>query len=420
MPILADERLQRNVEDWEKSITMQGKFQGWDKHFEAQHFVAATSDVTHEYVKPLNQQSATGKNKPWSTHKSASLLLADSFERLHLFNKADAVKHCGTTLRFAVCPNGHEQKIRYASFCRVRLCPMCAWRRSLKVSTQVRDIAHLAGQQFKLRWIFLTLTCKNVGEDKLADQLDLMTKSFSRLTKRKVFMGSVLGFFRALEVTRNPVTGTYHPHFHVLLAVAPSYFNGKGYVKQSEWIAEWRSAMKVDYDPIVDIRVVKGKRNQKIEERLLRQRGIELVNGQAVEVDPEVQLEANFLLDEAAIAEISKYSLKPKDYIIRGDNNLTDRVVSTFERNLNHRRLFAFGGILKDIYEYLKSQKAIEDAESDMADLLNFGEPDSCQCSVCRSDMLEELYRWVPAAGNYMQPKFDPKDYRQKKDSGDD
>jgi len=38
--------------------------------------------------------------------------------------------------------------------------------------------------------------------------------------------------------------------------VPPSYF-GKNYMKQADWVELWRSCMKLDYNPIIDVRAVK-------------------------------------------------------------------------------------------------------------------------------------------------------------------
>jgi hypothetical protein len=39
--------------------------------------------------------------------------------------------------------------------------------------------------------------------------------------------------------------------------VPPSYFSGQYYVTQKRWTELWRDVMRLDYDPVVDIRVVK-------------------------------------------------------------------------------------------------------------------------------------------------------------------
>lgn len=351
-------------------------------------------------AKMLVDKDKNGKDKPWHVHKYSTMLLADSYDRVQLFEKATAVRYCGSKLHFHSCPHGHEKRLTWANFCRVRLCPMCAWRRSLAVAHQVKTVAHIANQSMKIRWLFLTLTCKNVDSKNLADQLDLMMKSFRRLIELKRFKSNVLGFFRALEVTVNHEENTYHPHFHVLLAVKPSYFS-HGYVKHNEWVNIWQKCLRAEYEPWVDIRVVKGKRNKQREADILRERGIVIKDDHF----EEVSLDDDYLND-GAVAEIAKYTVKSKDYIVPDNPELTDDIVLTLHKRLQHRRLFAFGGILKDIWEYLKNQQKITDIESEDADLINVdGHDETCTCSVCGSDMLEELYRWVPDYNLYIQSK---------------
>nr|ABI98668.1 Rep protein [Paenibacillus popilliae] len=354
----------------------------WDSHYKYFDFLGAPQPMEEREVgEQLVDLSSTGKIKPWIGHKSATMLLSESFYRLGKLNKAESVLYCGTRLKFACCPEGHYKRLKWASFCRVRLCPMCGWRRSLKVAHQVKRVAHTAMESANLRWVFLTLTVRNVSGDKLSDEMDHLTKSFRRFFQRKRLKKIVLGFFRGLEVTYNKDKDTYHPHYHVLLAVTPSYFDGKSYIKKSEWSELWRDAARLDYDPIVDVRVVKDGRRLEKEQGILVEKGY---------IDPGI------------ISEMSKYTVKAADYLVEDDVELTDKVVSTLERALLGRRLFAFGGMLKDVYEWLKNQDAMDDAESDKACLVKVDDDlSTCTCPTCNSTLLEEMYRWLPDRGAY-------------------
>lgn len=345
----------------------------------------------------LEDVSKTEKKRPWKVHKKNSRLLSESFDRIGKEKKAERVFHCGDLLTFSACPSGHEKRLKRASFCRVRLCPMCGWRRSLKVAGQVQKIAHIANEQHKIRWLFLTLTCQNVEGYELPDRLDNLTKSWKRLTELKAFKENVLGFFRSLEVTRNTDIlssswNTYHPHFHAVLAIRPSYFKGHKYIKTEEWVQMWKKAMRVDYDPIVDIRTVRAKRNRIMEEKILKEKGIELKSESGRED----------YLPASAVAEVTKYTTKSGDYIDPKKPDETDEAVQILDVSLRGRRLYAFGGILKDIYEYLKKNGSIEDAEADDADLIHTDDDlQTCTCSVCGSSFREEIYRWLPDMKNY-------------------
>lgn len=342
----------------------------------------------------LEDKSKTKKDRPWKVHKKYSTLLSESYERIGKEKKAARVHECGDFLQFAACPNGHEKFLRRANFCGVRLCPMCGWRRSLKVAGQVRKVAHNASQTTKIRWLFLTLTCKNVEGYELPDQFEVLSKSWKRLTETKAFRDSVLGFFRASEVTRNsdllsPSFNTYHPHYHVVLAVQPSYFKDKNkYIKTDEWVQMWKKAMRADYDPIVDIRTVKPKRNPTKEAIILMEKGLA----------PDAEL-----LPGEAVAELSKYAAKATDFIMPDNKIDTDEAVHILDLSLRGKKLFAYGGLLKEIYDNLRKSGEAEDVESDSADLVHTEDKEekNCKCSVCESTFLEEIYSWLPNKKNY-------------------
>ncbi|WP_162825233.1 protein rep, partial [Escherichia coli] len=63
---------------------------------------------------------------------------------------------------------------------------------------------------------------------------------------------------RATEVTRGN-DGSAHPHFHCLLRVQPSWFNGKNFVKHERWVELLRDCLRVNYEPNIDIRAVNTK-----------------------------------------------------------------------------------------------------------------------------------------------------------------
>ena len=76
---------------------------------------------------------------------------------------------------------------------------MCSWRRSLKIFGQVSRVMDYVEENYNYRYIFLTLTVKNCYGEDLRDTLDLMTKSFNKLSERKAFKQAVKGYFRSLE-----------------------------------------------------------------------------------------------------------------------------------------------------------------------------------------------------------------------------
>src|SRR5882724_11685964 len=173
----------------------------------------------------------------------------------------ERVSLCSLWLGFAWAPDRQDAgvltlKLREAQFCRVRHCPICQWRRPLMWLARFQTaLPHVLVQYPTARFVFLTLTQKNVSIDGLRSTLRDMSKAWERLSQRKIFK-VVLGWIRTTEVTRSR-DGTAHPHFHVILMVSSNYFT-KNYLAQPQWVEVWRVALRVDYNPVVDVRVVRS------------------------------------------------------------------------------------------------------------------------------------------------------------------
>jgi plasmid rolling circle replication initiator protein Rep len=157
-----------------------------------------------------------------------------------------------------------------AIFCRVRLCPICQWRKSKRwQALALKNLPSIQEQHSGYRWLFLTLTIKNCKLSRLRGKVSQLNKSFLKWVKWKSFPAD--GWIKSLEVTLDESDPTLcHPHFHILLMVPGDYFNNKEqYLTQPDWVYAWRKAAKLSYDPVVDIRAVRqGKEEQIIPELL--------------------------------------------------------------------------------------------------------------------------------------------------------
>ena len=308
----------------------------------------------------LNDQTPSGRKRPWVMKKRASVKLSESFKRLGEEGKAYRVLGCGAILVFDEAVK-EQKRLVSANFCRERLCPMCAWRRSLKVFSQVSDVMNLVfDENPTLVPLFLTLTIKNTDSEGLHSALDMIFSGWKKVFKIKVIENVVVGWFRALEVTRNSKNDTYHPHIHAILLVRRGYFNTQDYIKTSDWVQLWRQCLQIDYDPVCDIRRIKTPKNTEMSYK--------------------------------TIAEVSKYTVKDTDYIVK-DTAKTDEIVSVLGKVLKGRRLYAFGGICKEAAKRLRL-----DAEGD-GDLIHIDK------EYIRSDIAEVLvkYRWNIGVGNYVR-----------------
>jgi plasmid rolling circle replication initiator protein Rep len=176
---------------------------------------------------------------------------------------AGRIRGCSGFLGFAWAddPDTGESrlKLRSARFCRVRHCPVCQWRRSMMWQARfLQALPSIEQAHPKARWLFLTLTVRNVPISELRSQIRSMNEAWRRFVLRPEFAGNVLGWIRTTEVTRGR-DDSAHPHFHCLLMVKPGYFAGKNYVKHERWADLWRECARLDYQPSVHITAVKPK-----------------------------------------------------------------------------------------------------------------------------------------------------------------
>lgn len=200
------------------------------------------------------------RDKPWDKHRKNADKVAEYYRDSEDYAKyATRIDYCSELLDFRLVPESErgelKLKLSAARFCRVRHCPVCQWRRSLMWKARAyKVLPRVVGDYPQHRWLFLTLTVKNCPITDLRETLRWMNKAWQRFVQRKRF--PAVGWLRSTEVTRGK-DGSAHPHFHCLLMVPASYFSGKGYIKQKEWVELWRSALRIDYNPILHIVPVK-------------------------------------------------------------------------------------------------------------------------------------------------------------------
>ncbi|MPQ45116.1 protein rep, partial [Clostridium tarantellae] len=252
-----------------------------------------------------------------------------------------------------------------ANFCKDRLCPMCCWRRSLKIFGQVSKVMNKTLENNDYRFIFLTLTVKNCEGFELSDEIDKLFLAFKKLTKRKEFK-IVKGWFRGLEVTHNlnkysKDYDTYHPHFHIILMVNKSYFTDtKQYISQKNWTVLWKDCLNIDYNPIVNVKAFKTSTKN---------------------------------IAKKSVAEVAKYTVKDNDYLIK-DQVMTDSSVMILNNALKGRRLIAFGKDFRSIHKLLN----LDDAEN--GDLVN---TDSEELIREDLDSVIEVYKWNIGLKEYIK-----------------
>lgn len=294
----------------------------------------------------------------FDTKKKASSLLSEVYAGLGLTSRALRVSDCGSFLAFAVSSDSH--RLILANFCKDRLCPMCNWRRSLKIFGQVSKVMNELQKRNDLDFLFLTLTIRNCSESDLSCTVQTIFDGWRRFYNvwlRRYKQGSVFGSFRSFEVTYNHSTGEYHPHLHIILAVPKEYFlNPRLYISQAEWAEIWADSCGLDYTPIVHIEKIKPDKN-----------------GSLV----------------GAVAEVAKYAVKEADLLSGDFSSVSDRV-SAFLAGISRRRLCDFTGCFREVRQQLK----LDDIET--GDLVFVDDS-------LRSDVVQAIIRYSWRCGVYVR-----------------
>lgn len=372
-----------------------------------------------------NLSTISPSDSRFDSHKSAASEIArlyglntDGYEGFLSGNKpvwfksyAAKIDKCGSWLVFKRDSDG--LKLKDARFCKTPNCPMCQWRRSLKWRAKFLEILPEVQEQFSThRWLFLTLTIRNCGIDDLRATIKRLNEAFNRLSKLARF--PMVGYVKSVEVTRtwdcyDSFTGKYlgrhgtkwvyeqerehntairlvptdevHPHLHIVGLVQSSYFGGKYYVKHSEWVEMWKKSLRIDYDPMVNIQVVKCKKGEKL-------------IPSPDEFSKDNASDASGMI--SAICETLKYTVKENDLL--GDGCDDDEVNSIWLKKITEQlyktRKVEYRGVLKDIGQTL------ENAYND-DDLVSIEDTDKETTAT-----IEELsFKWVNALSSYILVK---------------
>jgi plasmid rolling circle replication initiator protein Rep len=262
-------------------------------------------------------------DKPWDVHATERDAVGSLYPEGHRYRARMA--DCSQWLEFAL-----KQKdavgvlglnLQNARFCRVRHCPVCQWRRSLRWRARFFQVLPEIRQAYpSARFVFLTLTVRNCNLSSLRSTIEMMNKAWHKILKRKF---PAIGWLKSLEVTRGK-DDSAHPHFHCLLMVNEDYFHKDNYLTQEDWTALWQKALGINYKPIVNVKAVKPRKNS---------------DGDGI---------------AAAVCETLKYSVKPADLISDRDSAKPADLASDREwlmeltEQLHKVRAVATGGVFKD------------------------------------------------------------------------
>lgn len=221
--------------------------------------IVASRHSVDESTPALSELSP--RDQPWDRHRGNADTVAHHYEVGGMERYAERVSFCSQLLDFKLVPDqkesGFKLKLSSAFFCRVRHCPVCQWRRSLRWRAKaMKALPKLVEDHPNLRYLFLTLTLRNCPVNELRVTLDHLNYAFRKLSRRKAFPG--VGWLKSVEVTQGRDKFTAHPHLHILIAVKPSYFS-HGYLSQEKWCQLWQKCLNVDYKPILHLKAIKPR-----------------------------------------------------------------------------------------------------------------------------------------------------------------
>lgn len=291
-------------------------------------------DKTNQTISQANTDKSLKNEKfDWNGKKKKTLELADIYRDISYSDYQRRAVQCGSFLEFNLLEADRKslsealkgkKQLSSANFCQLRLCPVCNARRSAKLASMlVKALKCVKADHEDARLLFLTLTMKNCTADELCDSITHLFKSWDRLTKRRAVKRVVKGFFRSLEITHDYHRNTYHPHLHCLLIVTEDYFlpNNPDYIVFETWREYWKQCLKVDYNPMINIKAAKN--------------------------------------NAKAVSEVAKYSVKDDEFLDIAKNKSKKRareVVKAYTSALYKRRAIQCGGWLKEYWNELEEE----------------------------------------------------------------
>lgn len=231
-------------------------------------------------------------------------------------NRIERVKSCSNYFTAVADRTLQKSKIVKAIRCKDKFCPVCQKIKSTKNALVIQAMYNYLKDTTKYNYLFITLTAPNVKSDELSQELIFYSESFKRLIRTKKLLKINKGYIAKLEITYNAETDTYHPHYHIIMAVPNQYFKDSDlYIRQNEWLEIWKKVKRDESITQVDVRRVQNKNIDGISSEVL---------------------------------ELAKYMAKSTDYF----NSLD--VFETYFNETHKKRFMRYGGVFKETLKEFK------------------------------------------------------------------
>ncbi len=236
-------------------------------------------------------------------------------------------KHCGEYIIMDKNTTTGQEKISRLYSCNQGLCRNCSKRNAVKNGRCITAVCQRMVQEKKCM-LYVTLTLPNVPKEELNDTIDLLNKSWTKLTRTQIKSSRYKNwnnYIKRLEVTYNQADDTYHAHLHALVFVTSSFYKKENYVSNAQLLTDWRKATGQQDITQVFIKCFKP-----------------------TSINPD------------CIVKISRYTAKASDYCIN------EEVFDTFYKALYRKRKLVYTGMCKTYRdEYVKAVKSKKSSPSE-------------------------------------------------------
>jgi plasmid rolling circle replication initiator protein Rep len=186
--------------------------------------------------------------------------IADGLRRIGKLDRARAV--CDCCKRIFVHHYERGRTFEAPAECRDLVCPTGARTKARgHFRTMTAAIETYLDKNPGMQGVMVTLTLKNCTSMELAATVGKVIRAAGELMQRRAIKRAWPAWIRCLELTRNPETQEWHVHAHLCVFVdRAAYFkrNSPLFITVPKLRAMWRKQLKIDYDPVVDIRPMRG------------------------------------------------------------------------------------------------------------------------------------------------------------------
>lgn len=298
----------------------------------------------------------------WNKKKKEAKEISDLLLLAGLEKEAGKMNSCSNTLTFL--SDGKNRILYKGLHCQNRFCPICSARLAKQNAMHLNDIlTTIFKKHTDIQGIFLTLTQKNVYGAYLEEEIDRIMDGFKKFQRRAKIKKIAVGWFRALEVTYNPITDQYHPHLHVILLVKDEYFHDPNlYLEGKDFSEIWKSCMDLSYHPSCKIETLRDKDGNPVYSKEDRQ---DALIRACCEVAKYCVKVSSFLTQKKK-KENEKESLTEEEVAISKMKDFEKaEVIKTLYKALYRRRTLGMGGLIKEVAQELKIDPTSEEFEDE-------------------------------------------------------